>query len=256
MERDEFRNTQFEPPGPVMGGMRWGDGRPRLVDFCQRTGVVYRKYKAEEILPAPVVHVGPSIVTAAPKTARVGEEYAYQARAIDTGVNGFTWSFVKPPPPGMEIDRYDGKITWTPAESCRVRVEIRAYTHHGRQATQAWTISVGKAAAVRVFVPHPRFVEALRRKRLRCAGRSPCAAGVPNGSPSGPSRARIPSAPSVPGHTRPEADAPRLCAATITITGPLHRCLWRGGRRMPASACRATAPPDRRPVAAVIPLRL
>ena len=253
MERDVLRHTQFEPPGPVMGGMRWGDGRPRLVDFCQRTGIVYRKYKAEEILPAPVVHVGPSIVTTAPEAARAGQEYVYQPRAIDSGVNGFTWSFVTPPPAGMEIDRYGGKITWTPAESCRVRVEIRAYTHHGRQTTQAWPISVGKAAVVRACVPHPRFVEALRRKRLRLASSSRRSALVAAGPPSTQSSSRIPSASSVPGHTRPKGEAPLMRAAT---TGPPLPCCWRDKTRMTGSACRATAPLGQRPAAAVIPLRL
>ena len=254
MERDEFRNTQFEPPGPVMGGMRWGDGRPRLVDFCQRTGVVYRKFKAEEILPAPVVHVGPTIVSVPSERARAGVEYVYQARAIDSGVNGFTWSFVTSPPPGMEIDRYDGKITWTPAESCRVQVEIRAYTHHGRQARQVWTINVGKAAVVRTVVPHPRFVEALRRKRLRAAGRRPLIPAWTN------KRAER----STPTKGTPHSEAP-TCAAPATNpprlrhaagAGPPICRLWRAAWRTSDKTRFATAPPDHLPAAAVFPLRL
>ena len=252
MERDEFRNTQFEPPGPVMGGMRWGDGRPRLVDFCQRTGVVYRKYKAEEILPAPVVHVGPSIVSVPSEEARAGVEYVYQARAIDSGVNGFTWSFVTPPPPGMEIDRYGGKMTWTPAESCRVQVEIRAYTHHGRQARQAWTINVGKAVAVRTVVPHPRFVEALRRKRLRVADRSRPGAAVAAWRPRTASPSRI----SVSGNPSPQRAGSETRRSRASPTGPPLRLVWRGAVRAEDPFCRRAPPPVQPPVAAALPLRL
>ena len=249
------RRTQFEAPGPVMGGMRWNGGRPRLVDFCQRTGVVYPKYDKETSMPAPLVHAGPHIVTAAPGTARAGEEYVYQPAARDASVNGFTWSFVKPPPPGMEIDRYGGKITWPPVESCRVEVEIRAYTHHGRQARQAWTIAVGKAAPVRVFTPHPRFVEALRRKALRLAGRvRPAAArgGLPSTEAICRKNAAKNTAPT-PARDRATGGGPHI---HTDATAPPLRRLWGVARRTLVVACRAAAPPSRPHGVAALPLRL
>lgn len=232
VERDLPRHTQFEAPAPVMGGMRWStDRRERSEDYCRLIGVPHRIFEAEEILPAPVVHVGPHFTTAPPEGARAGEEYVYRPRAHDASVTGFTWS-LKKCPPGMEIERYSGKITWTPAESCRAEVELWAVTHHGRIAKQAWTLCVGKRRAVRAVTPSPRFIEALRRKRLRAARRLPFA-----------------SAPRTPGA---KAEASRLHGDTITAL----RLVWRGARRTTARACPATAPPIRPSGAAVLPLRL
>ena len=235
-----------------MGGMRWNDGRVRLVDYCARTGVVYRKFDAEASRPAPVVYVGPSIVTAPPEEARAGEEYVYQASARDASTNGFTWSFVTPPPPGMEIDRYGGKITWTPTASCRVSVDIRAYTHHGRQVRQAWTIMVRKPAAVAKFAPNPRFIEALRRKALRTAcrprpGFAPAAGMAGAGAePSPPDTGE--SIRAGPGRT-----VSRRC---FQGTSPPPQRFWRGAWRITDGERHATAPPARPSGAPALPLRL
>ena len=250
MEWEPPRYTQFEAPGPVMGGMRWGDGRPRLVDFCQRTGVVYRKYDTETTMPAPVTHVGPFFVTTPPEQARAGEEYVYQADARDANVNGFSW-YLKQAPDGMVVERYTGRITWTPTESCRVDVELWARTHHGRVAKQAWTLSIGKAAPLRVCVPHPRFIEALRRKRLRNACR-PRPGFIARGG------RRVAASP--PPDVAASASNP-VAAETprrhLYGTAPPFRCCWQVARGTVLIACRAAAPPAQPPHGApALPLRL
>lgn len=233
-----------------MGGMRWGSGDYSSEDYCRLIGVPHRTFTAEETMPAPLVHVGPRIVTTPPRAARAGTEYVYQAVARDAAVNGFTWSFKKSPP-GMAIDRYTGKITWTPESCCRVDVEICAYTHHGHRALQAWTLSVAKAVRVRAFVPNPRFIEALRRKRLRAAGQSQITAAVRT-QPYPPSRSHFIAVPRASG---PAMEASPIPATTAT-TGPPFRGLWRGAGRTACPACRTVAPPGRHPGAGAVPLRL
>lgn len=234
-----------------MGGMRWSIGRlERSEEHCRLMGVPYRTFETEEILPAPVVHVGPHFTTAPPEAARAGAEYVYLPRAHDASVSGFTWS-LKKYPPGMEIDRYTGKIAWTPPASCRVEVELVAVTHHGRMAKQAWILSVGKPVAVRTVTPHPRYLEALRRKRLRTTGRRPFTA-------SAHARRSTHSKSPADAATVPEAcgRASEMPSARTLVTGsPLFRP-WRAARKMAGNACRATAPPDHRPIAAALPLRL
>lgn len=73
----------------------------------------------------------------------------------------------------MAVDRYTGKITWTPEDSGSAEVVLGARTVHGRVSRQSWTIRVRKAVAARTPRPNPRFASALRRKararRVACA---------------------------------------------------------------------------------------
>lgn len=178
----DYRQSQFEAPGPVNGGMRWrSDG---FADFLRRNRDPFNKdgdepsREAAPPAPAsrPVAAHGPFITFTPPAEARVGEEYVVQAKAFDPNVNGFNWFFKKDCcPPGMAVDRYGGEIRWTPSEGGHYEVTLGCGTVHGRIAYVTWTVCVRKAAAVRTVVPSPRFQCAVRRKasilrapRLRC----------------------------------------------------------------------------------------
>ncbi len=167
MHREQPPATVLHSPGPVVGGIRWRGWKPAFTGN-RRAAATHagRKPEAEENLPALPAYAGPDIITTPPVQTRAGEEYVYQATARDASVDGFSWS-LQSSPPGMTVDRYSGRVTWTPSTKCRVRIELCARTVHGHETVQSWTLSVAKPVVVHTVVPHPRFVAALEHKRLR-----------------------------------------------------------------------------------------
>jgi hypothetical protein len=206
-EHVEFTKPRPLEPGlhaPVNGGMRWRTRYHDAVEWCRENGGIAhdpdKPYTREPPDPEPEPAPGPYFVTSPPEEGRAGEIYVYKARALDSAVDGFTWSFEKSPP-GMVVDRYTGEVTWTPSGGGRVEVVLRARTVHGKEARQGWTICIRKAVVVRRAVPVARFREALRRKALRtsapplrCLWREPKRRALPSHRPAAPPAERSPPA--------------------------------------------------------------
>ena len=181
----DCRQSQFEAPAPVNGGMRWRVAYGGLADYSRRSpdplvedaGGSPRQAVPPDPAPRPAAR-GPFITFTPPTEARAGEEYSVRAKAFDPCIVGFNWFFKKDCcPPGMTIDRYSGEIRWTPAEGGRFEVTLGCSTVHGSVAHISWTVCVRKAAVVRTPVPAPRFQSAVRRKTaLIKAPRPPCIA--------------------------------------------------------------------------------
>ena len=160
----------MEASAPVSGGMRWRSdyhdrleryGRPPRYIFDNPVEMLEEECRERE----PGAILAPRIAGAPPTKAMAGDMYVYQARASDGVVDGFTW-YLEECPPGMVVDRHTGKVSWTPFEGGYAEVVLCARSLYGAVGRQSWTVSVRKAAAVRIFVANARFLAALRRKAI------------------------------------------------------------------------------------------
>jgi hypothetical protein len=157
-------------PGAATGGIRWRPYYPRYVPIVRtRDGYAVRDpdrpVPAKDFVYETEGTLGPCMVTTPPsEDGKVGEEYVYAARAFDANVSNFIWC-LKKAPPGMTVDRYSGKVTWTPEDGGHFEVELLATNVYGRSACQSWSMVVRKPPPKRIPVPNRRFERALAVRR-------------------------------------------------------------------------------------------
>lgn len=192
-----------DPPAPVTGGMRWrrqsygheafwADWIRTRRETAERTGAPFREpatfipprdefaelrrprktpdkeqeeREEREETEEPPAYALYIISAAPPPEGRVGEEYTYDARAYDGNTNGFTWRLTACPP-GMTVNRHTGRVRWTPDNGGWFEITLCARSLYGKEARQSWTVCIRKAAVIRTPKPAPRFLAALRRRRL------------------------------------------------------------------------------------------
>lgn len=168
------RPTTFDPPAPVMGGMRWTrlPGPDPFWEMIQRSPRAPRPQRSAPAKPtpppAPEVEGGFAlhIVTTPHPEGRRGERYEYRARAYDAQTDGFLWHLEKAAP-GMTVDRHTGVVTWTPTDGGRFEVTLRACNLFGKTARQTWTLCIRKPAVHKTPIANARYAAALRHRARR-----------------------------------------------------------------------------------------
>ncbi len=125
----------------IAGIQQFGFNTVRIHVEDGRGGLAYQEFTVNVV--SRIVNNSPSIVSQPVFTVALGQNYIYDAQAVDSDNDPLYWS-LDTAPTGMSVDARQGSIRWTPtaSQTGSNQVVLRVIDGLGAWATQTYLINV------------------------------------------------------------------------------------------------------------------